>query len=264
VIDSIHQSSLNMALRCGEQLRRRYIEDEIIPPGVAAGRGTGVHKANEVNLKQKIVSQKDLPLSDMQDAARDGFVNAFRNGVYLTGEDVSKKETIINDALNDCIRCTGIYANEVAPHIEPVEVEVPFEVDIGLSLVMKGRIDYSDNNEVNDLKTSKKSWSDGQIEKEIQPIFYSMAHEKQKGTRPVFNYHILVPLKTKDKYMHQSITPTDAMYAGLVMKMRMFCKMIESGTFLPANPSSWWCCEKWCGYYKTCIYVGNRPAKIWL
>ena len=52
MIDSIHQSTANTALRCGEQFRRLYIEDERIPPGIAAGRGTGVHKANEVNLKQ--------------------------------------------------------------------------------------------------------------------------------------------------------------------------------------------------------------------
>ena len=74
MIDSIHQSSLGTALRCGEQFRRRYIEGERVPPGVAAGRGTGVHKANEVNLNQKVITGTDLKLSDLKDAARDGFV----------------------------------------------------------------------------------------------------------------------------------------------------------------------------------------------
>ena len=55
MINSIHQSNLGTALRCGEQFRRRYIEGERIPPGVAAGRGTGVHNANDVNLSQKVL-----------------------------------------------------------------------------------------------------------------------------------------------------------------------------------------------------------------
>jgi len=264
MIDGIHQSNLNMALRCGEQFRRRYIEDEIVPPGVAAGRGTGVHKANEANLIQKMSTGVDLGIDDLKDAARDGFVKAFRNGVYLVGDEATRKDEVLNDALHDCLRCTEIYKENVAPKITPVQVEVPFEVDVGLPLKLKGRIDFEDDNSVDDLKTSKKSWGHDQIQKEIQPIFYSMAHEHLTGIRPEFHYHILVPLKTKKKYMHQSITPTDRHYASLMMKLKMMCKMIESGVFLPANPTSWWCSHKWCGYYQTCVYVGNKPGKVWI
>lgn len=264
MIDGVHQSNLNMALRCGEQFRRRYMEDEVIPPGVAAGRGTGVHKANEANLNQKIKTGIDLPLSDMQDAARDGFLHSFRNGVFMVDEELPEKSKILNEALNDCLRCTELYADKVAPGITPVQVEVPFDVDLGLSLNLKGRIDYEDDNSVDDLKTSKKSWGHDQIEKEIQPIFYSLAHEHLTGIRPTFHYHILVPLKTKLKYMHQQITATDAHYASIILKIKMMIKMIESGVFLPANPTSWWCSKKWCGYYQTCIYVGNKPAKRWV
>ena len=257
MIEEIHQSSLNMAFRCGEQFRRRYINDEIIPPGIAAGRGTGVHKANEVNLKQKVKTKIDLPLSDLTDAARDGYVHAFRNGVYLTKEDQSSKNSLLNDGLNDTIRLTRLYQEEVAPEIVPIEVEREFKINVGLPLLLAGRIDMEEDFKVDDLKTAGMSWPAGRIDKEIQPIFYSYAHEKETGIRPEFVYHILVALKTKAKRQVQKITATDNHYQALFAKLKMFCKMLETGTFLPANPSSWWCSNKWCGYYDTCKYVGN-------
>lgn len=261
MLNSIHQSTLNMAFRCGEQFRRRYIEDEIIPPGIAAGRGTGVHKANEVNLKQKITSKVDLPVSDLKDAARDGYIHSFRNGVYLAKEDKSSKDKLLNDGLNDTIRLTELYRKEVAPDIQPLEVERPFEIDVGLPLLLAGRIDMEEDFKVDDLKTAGMSWPEGRIDKEIQPIFYSYAHEKETGIRPEFIYHILVALKTKTKRQVQKITATDNHYRALFAKLKMFCQMLDTGTFLPANPSSWWCTEKWCGYYSTCPYVGNSLPK---
>jgi hypothetical protein len=264
VITAIHQSSLNTALRCGEQFRRRYIEGHIIPPGIAAGRGTGVHKANEINLKQKVVTKKDLPVSDLQDAARDGFKYAFRNGVYLPKEEEAEKNKLLNEGLNDCLRLTKLYRNEVAPQVQPIAIEEPFSIDVGLPLLLDGRIDYQEDKTVHDLKSTGKSWSKDQIQKEIQPVFYSFVHEHERGVRPRFIYHILVALKTQEKLQEQEIIPTDNHYRALFAKLQMFCKMIQTGTFLPANPSSWWCTEKWCGYWHTCPYVGNAKPQTWV
>lgn len=251
-----------MALRCGEQFRRRYMEGEIIPPGIAAGRGTGLHGANEVNMKQKVKSKEDLPLSDLKDVARDSFINAFKNGIYLAKEDRPSKNKIINDGLNATLRLTTLYKDEVAPEIEPLEVEHPFSIDIpGIPLPLAGRMDIQREAKVDDLKSAGKSWDDGQIQKEIQPILYSLAHEHETRIRPEFVYHILVDLKTGPKRQIQKLTATDEHYQALIKKMRMFCKSLEAGIFLPANPSSWWCSEKWCGYYYTCDYVGNPKSK---
>jgi hypothetical protein len=270
MINEIHQSSLGMAFRCGEQFRRRYIENEIIPPSVAAGRGTGVHAGNKANLRQKIVSGEDLPESDILDATRDGFVHALRNGVYLPQDEISEKNRIINNGLNDAIRCAKLYKAEVAHTIKPKAVEEPFRVDVGLPLFLGGTMDYQETPRVGDLKTAGLKWQEGRIEKEIQPVFYSYVHEKQTGVRPEFVYHILIARRGKEgnptstKLQEQSITCTDNHYHALFAKFRMFIKMLETGTFLPANPSSWWCSPKWCGYFQTCPYVGNSLPKKWI
>ena len=50
----ISPSQLNTFENCGEAYKRRYLDKEIIPPVVAALRGTGVHRGAEMNFVQKI------------------------------------------------------------------------------------------------------------------------------------------------------------------------------------------------------------------
>jgi hypothetical protein len=265
MINSIHQSNLGTALRCGEQFRRRYIEGERIPPGVAAGRGTGVHNANDVNLSQKVITGFDLPLSDLKDAARDGFVRAFRNGIFMAKEDIPSKDKILNDNLNDTLKLTGLYLDKVAPLIIPVEVERRFRIDVGLDFPLAGMIDIERHQKVDDIKTTGRKWADDQITKEIQPIFYSYAVEHETGTRPQFNYHILKITKGGELGNQiQSIRATDENYRSLFAKINMMIHSIKSGVFMPANPSSWWCSARWCGYYSTCVYVGNGRPSRWV
>jgi hypothetical protein len=263
MFDAIHQSTLNMALRCGEQFRRRYIEGEIIPSSIAASRGTALHKANEVNLKQKIATRVDLPVSDMLDAARDAYVANLRAGVFLAKEDVPRKNELLNEGLKQTLTLTGLYAQAVAPKIVPIEIEREFSIDVGLEWPLAGRIDHEQDGVVNDLKTAGKSWSEGKINSELQPVFYSLAHEREFGVRPKFVYNILVALKTP-KHQIQERTCTDTDYTALMAKLAVFIKMVKAGVFLPADPTSWACSPKWCGYHSTCPYVGNQPAKAWV
>lgn len=251
-------------LRCGEQFRRRYIENEIIPPGIAAGRGTGVHKASEINLKQKVQTRQDMPLNDLYDAARDGYVNALADGVFLSKEEQSAKNKLINEGLNDCLRCTKVYHESVAPRLNPVEVEKPFNIDIGLDLNLAGRMDYQDKPLVGDLKTTTRAWPKGRARNEIQPVFYSFVHEEETGIRPEFRYDILIARRNKDgkptseDYQEEIVMmATDKDYKALLAKFKLFVDLLKAGVFPPCNPTDWVCSEKWCGYYSTCKYRGN-------
>ncbi len=264
MIDSIHQSSLNMALRCGEQLRRRYFLNEIMPPGIPACRGTGVHAANKINLRQKIQTGADLPLSDIKDATRDGYIAATqKNGIFLTREDLSSKKRLLNEGLNDALRCAEVYHEQVSPKLNPVAVEEKFTIDVGLSLLLAGMMDHQEIPKIGDLKTTSRTWGKSRIYEEIQPVFYSFVHEHERKVRPEFTYHILVARRgktgpTSADLQEQSMTATDGDYHALFAKLRMFCKIVETGIFVPANPTSWWCSEKWCGYYLTCQYVSKK------
>jgi hypothetical protein len=270
MIKAIHQSMLNSAFRCGESFRRRYVENEIIPPGVAAGRGTGLHFANKVNLTQKIKSGEDLPLTDIQDAARDGYVNAFKDGVYIPQEQVSEKDRLLTQGLDDAVRCATVYREKVSPGIQPKAVEQPFVLDMGLALPLSGTVDIERVAKVDDLKSAGKTWAKDQIHKEIQPIMYSFAHEKLTGDRPVFQYHIMICRRgaggfaTSTGYEVQAKICTDQDYAALRAQTGVFIDMFQKGVFVPANPSSWWCSPEWCGYYRTCPYRGHGKQSTWV
>jgi len=258
MLDAHHQSTIGMGLRCGEQLRRRYVEGQIHPPGVAAIRGTSLHFANETNMKQKVKTREDLPVSDLQDAARDMYVEKVMNeGVHLPKEELPSKNDILNKGLNETVELTALYREEVAPDIQPVEVERSFQIHIdGCEMPIGGRMDLERSGKVDDLKTAGRKWSAGQIEKEIQPVMYSLAHEMITGNRPEFIYHILVATKKPYRQI-QRITVNDGHYQALRYKIQIIEKMLKHGVFPPANPASWWCSPKWCGYWYSCKYVGN-------
>ena len=83
-------SQLNLFSNCAEAYRRRYILGEIIPPGVALLKGSGVHVGAAVNHAQKVNSGVDLPVKDIVDAAVAGFEDRrAKDGVQLSAEEQS-------------------------------------------------------------------------------------------------------------------------------------------------------------------------------
>ena len=87
MIDRLSVSQLDMFARCGEQYRRRYIEGEIVPPGIAARIGTGVHKAAETNWREKMRTGRDMPLDAVQDCAAEAYHKALQDGVFFRSEE---------------------------------------------------------------------------------------------------------------------------------------------------------------------------------
>jgi hypothetical protein len=54
-MDAITQSMLGMFLRCPHQFERRCLLGEIIPPGIAARRGSATHKAAQSRAIRNVV-----------------------------------------------------------------------------------------------------------------------------------------------------------------------------------------------------------------
>lgn len=263
MIEHVSYSSLSMAIKCGEQFRRRYIEGEVIPPGIALIRGSAVHRSNEVNMRQKIESRKDLPLDDLKDCTRDAYVERARDGIYLTKEEEGQKGRLLNDGLNQALTATEIYRNEFAPDVFPTAVERRFKIDVGLGLPIMGYIDLEEVGVVRDLKITGKSWNQMAVDSNLQPRFYSLAYEKEVGERPDFYMHYLVVLKTKAKHDAFYTRSTNQQYEALYHMIEQFIHMLNSGVFLPSDPGNWWCDPKWCGYHGTCKYIGNGGERKW-
>ena len=126
----LHVSSLGM--KCMEQFRRRYIEKDVIPPGVALIVGTGTHKGVDANMTHKIETGELLPVDAVADAARDGVNEAWESGgVKLEADEVAKGIKVVRgEAVDKAVRLARLHATETAPAINPTHAERPWSLEI--------------------------------------------------------------------------------------------------------------------------------------
>ena len=256
MITTIHQSMVGSWLRCGEAFRRRYIEGEIMPPGITARRGSATHKAAHINHVQKIKTAVDLPLNDLKDATRDEYVSLLTNeGVYIPKEQLSEKKKILNEGLNEALQATAIYHGQIAPKIQPISTEATFEADIpGIPLPVRGTLDCEDAaGFIHDLKVMKRKsqeWADHTI----QPSFYYMLYRAAHGQWPRgFKFQMVIP--NKEMIHEELVTTRDMQKLKILFRIiDAFLKDLKNGNFKPADPSSYICSPEWCGYANSCPY----------
>jgi len=249
-----------MFQRCPEQYRRRWINGEIIPPGIAARRGSATHKAAEINHAQKLHSKEDLPVGDLQDAARDHYVHLVKEeGVFIPQDQVSVKERLLAEGLDAATRLTKLYHDALAPQIMPVLVEERLTIDAGLDLPIKGTIDVlTVDNWMPDMKTAAKSKGASEAENSLQLTFYAGLVANHTGKWPErVSLEILVDNKIpKLQSLETTRGPDD--WAKLMLRLQLFVAQLRTGLFPPCDPGHWLCSPAWCGYFQTCKYSTDR------
>jgi hypothetical protein len=256
MIESISQSSFGMFLRCPQQFERRYMRGEIIPPGIAARRGAGVHKAAQINHEQKIKSLIDLPVTDLQDAARDHYVKLVKEeGVFIPKDRLSEKNALLAEGLDAATKLTKLYREALAPQIMPALVEQKLSIDAGLPLPILGIVDVlTDTNWLPDLKTADKSKGAAEAENSLQLTFYAGLVADHIGKWPEkVSLEILVNNK-EPKLQSLATTRGPDDWANLMLRLQLFCAQLETGLFPPCDPGAWVCSPTWCGYFWTCKY----------
>lgn len=257
MFNEIHQSMISSWDLCAERFRRRYIDGEIIPPGIAARVGTGCHKGAEINHLQKINTGKDLPVSDIQDAARDGYMKSIQEGVFFAPDEANTAKKQLSEGLDDTVRLAKVYAESVAPLIIPIMAEKKLSVTIqGIELPIVGTLDvYTADKWLPDLKTASSKWAQDKADSSPQPTLYRELIKEETGFYPEkMSFEILVKNKTA---VHQSIETTrdESDLEALKKRINLMLLMIEKGIFPPADPSGWSCSPKWCGFYFSCSYI---------
>lgn len=250
-------SQLEMFARCPESWRRRYLEKDIIPPKLAMLKGSAVHAGAEHNMRQKIESHQDLPTTEIIDAA----VSCYEEKVKHDGYQLGKDETA-NDVAKQkdgVALMAATHAAEQAPDYQPVAVEQRFRIDLpDISHDLVGVIDLvTDKGEVIDFKTSKKFYSENDVEVSPQLSLYAAAQNQEEVT---VKLDILVEPTVKNPVRRQVVEAkrdkTDLPI--IARRVTVVSKTIDAGLFPPAAVGSWWCSESWCGYWSTCPYVNSE------
>jgi hypothetical protein len=259
-MNAITQSMLGMFLRCPHQFERRYLQGEIIPPGIAARRGSATHKAAQINHEQKLHSQEDLPVADLQDAARDHYVKQINEeGVFIPKNQVAEKARLLAAGFDAAIRLTRLYREALAPDIQPTLVEEQLTHDAGLDLPLQGTIDVlTADHWLPDLKTADKSKGPGEANHSLQLTFYAGLVAQQTGKWPEkISLEVLVNNREpKLQSLPTSRGPAD--WANLLLRIQLMLAQIHTGLFPPCDPNAWSCSPQWCGYFWTCKYSLKR------
>ena len=260
-MEHISISQINMFYGCAEQWRRRYIEGDMIPPGIAAAVGTGVHSAGELDLVQKIESGVDLPVDVLTDAAAQGYEKKLSDGVFIPRESMSTAEKDLAAGLDQTVALTRVFAGEIAPRIQPALVEAKAYLDVDdMPIPFLGIIDcLTKDHRLSDLKTSKSKWSQAKADSELQPTLYRKLVKQMTGEEPrEIAYDILVKTKTPQCQVLNT-TRNDEDFDALKSRAKLMIAQISAGIFPPAEVGHWKCSPKWCGYYWTCAHI---PAHL--
>ena len=174
----IRQSSLNLHELCGEAYRRSLDGGGRGPSGTAAIRGSAFHKAAEVNHRQKIRSDQDLPKQDLIEIAHESFgAIRRRDGFYLTPEEMSVGvKPSLERARRDARDATAVYSEKVAHRIRPAWVEEQIEAEIpGAGIRLRGRIDtFTRDKRVKDFKSTMRAKRQEDADSSLQFSVYGL------------------------------------------------------------------------------------------
>lgn len=259
MITHVSASSLEQYERCQVQWKFRRIDGLIMPPGIAAHTGRGVHKGAEVNMKAKRLSGEDEPIDVVLDAARDGYVHSLKEtGLFVPRSEAGSEKTQMNDGLNATVSMAKVYREKVAPSRQPkfVEKELYSEVK-GLPVPLMGIIDLvTVDGVVSDLKTGAKKWNQGRADNSIQATMYDGLLTDNMGKPRSIEFDIVIRNQKEPQILTTTRTEDD--WGKLVMRSQAMLRGVELGAFNPTHPDNWWCSEKWCGFWHRCQYISIR------
>jgi hypothetical protein len=255
-------SQVQMFSMCGERYRRRYIQGEIIPPGIACMVGRATHSGIEANLRAKLATGSLLPTDAVSAAARDALNSAIdKDGVELTEEEQGRGLSAVRgEAVDAAVALSILHHDVLAPQITPAHIERPFRLLLGgFSHDLVGYLDLQETDGcVRDTKTAARSPSVGSADASEQLTCYALARKVLDGAIPPrLTLDVLVKTKTP-KAIVQETMRTDADFRPFLQRVAITGRMLNAGLFPPATLGSWCCSPKWCGYWHTCPYAHGR------
>lgn len=251
-------SQLETYCRCPEQYRRRYIEGEIIPPGIAILKGKGFHVGAETNMRQKIDSHEDLPASEIVDAAVSGFETEAAGGYLLTADESESDVGQAKDSLAAMAEC---HAEQQAPDYQPVLVEQRVRIELPGARDLLGIVDLADDlGRVTDFKTAGRKKRQEDADTSVQLTTYAAAYHAVRGEPPK-SLRLDSVVQTRAGKTYRDLLETQRSEPDLIAlanRINAIASGVEAGNFPPTTPGAWWCSPRWCGYWATCSYVNSE------
>jgi hypothetical protein len=259
MLDHFSYSAMSLFYRCGEAWRRRYVEGEKLPPGIAQLRGTGFHGGAKVADEYKIATREVMGQEHVRDATAAAFDSALMaGGVLLDSDEESRgKSVVVGEAKDSAIRLIDAWRDNIAPTYQPDLVEKRIEIRVpNIAPKLVGIVDLAtEDGVIVDRKTASAAKGANDVKTSMQLTWYDVSYQALTGKRAKgVQLHEVVDTKTPQALIHES-TRDDEDRRVLGKYIERAIEGIAAGRFLPATPGSWMCSQRWCGYYTTCSYV---------
>ncbi len=259
-------TQLEMFGKCGEQYRRRYMEQQRLPPGVAMTRGKAVHTAAEQNMRQKIQSHENMRASDVVAMADAAFTASIETGGIMLNSDEESRgvKVVTGEARDQVARLARLHAFAQAPDYQPVAVERTIRVELPQSKRdLLCVIDLVDTrNRVIDFKTMSKTPNRADAETSIQLTAYHVAWNAYTGAPPS-ELRLDATIDGANQQRREVIVTarTPDHVESLGARFAAVGQAIDVGAFPPAAVGQWFCSKKWCGYYGSCAFVRGQTTQ---
>jgi hypothetical protein len=250
MIDHISHTQVAMLLRCGEEYRRTYVEQEPRPLAPAIVIGQVYHRAIEYGLRARLTDGTELSVAEIRQVAEDAWTMAVAGqAIAWNGED---PEPLRQKAL----ALAALYWEEAAMTVQPQAVEAGFQIAVpGVDVPFVGVIDLIDGDILVDHKTASQAWSQYRADSDLQANAYLYAHERQTGT-PAAGFRFDVAVKGGRMRIQQLATSrSEAQLEWYERLLQAAWRLIQAGTFLP-NPTAWNCCLRYCPFWAQCVGQG--------
>ncbi len=267
----LHISMLDMMCRCGIQFQRRYgarfgcwPSEEIIAPGIALLTGISVHRSVEENLKEKMKSKSLLPSEKIEAIARDEFMNLWQAGVMLTDDESLDVKTTLGSNLDQTIKLARLHSDNLAPFLNPVAIEEKFVINLnGYPYDLAGTKDIREvDGTLRDTKT-KAMTPPEDAARTMQMAMYCLSEKvERKKLPPKISLDFLIKTKIPKLVIREAI-PLMTWIDPLLQRVERAIEIIQTvkegkQAFTPADPESWICQERYCGFSRTCAFWSGR------
>lgn len=246
----LSSTQLNMFLRCPRQYEYRYVHGLKVPPSGAMVQSRVWHKAVERNYRQKIRSERDLSLGEMQEffVAQFDTELAREEVIFEPGEKAGKLK-------DQGTAIVAAHHKAIAPDVRPLLVEERFTVNLGddFPFELTGVWDVVERDgTIADNKAYRKPPYQEDLDKDIQFTLYVLAFRATRGEiEPGLRMDAIIKTKNpKALQLHTRRTNEDCRWLlGLIEQVG---KAITSGNFYP-NPNGRHCSPRFCGYWDRCM-----------
>lgn len=191
----ISASGVKMAARCPEQWRQRYVLGKKLPPAAALLQGRADHAAIEHSMRQKITTQNDLPVGEVQDF----FLASFEQEIEAEGglaelevrnaDSKAQKIKVVDAMKLSGQRDVAAYQSKASPTIMPSAVEQEFTLDVlDLPVKVLGYIDLIGERSEQPLIIDRKG--SGRARYKPEPEWTIQAEVYQLANPLPFQWHI--------------------------------------------------------------------------